>query len=412
MRSAITVAWGSAVDGGVYFICMCFCLSFSGCAEQQEIRPIQGRCSDLLIAKDHVEIELLEYRRDVNKLRTVMRIEPSDGTVMAATFHCETGQLLYGTWKGGGSSSKAELHIRDAVSEKKVSMDQGINLLIPLPTGELLIETAEIKRAPVDPMLGDLSREERGGDSAFRRSNPNVSAEAFHIYLEDVIWDPKAGKEVRRIRGTLGRRDIQDGKIVSYAMDQTVYEFDPKTGRRTRLHDINPIFSPGTPLWELPHPSYLFSFGSELYAVVGSGAENQPMLKFFNQNSVHKFDPTVRRWTSLVKMSFEPRWAMLDSGRIIAIGKSRMGIYEPSSGKFSEHDLNLNGNEPMSIARVGNNIALSVAKNASDPDRPATDIQIWILDGDMSKVLLKHPMDDFARTKLSSSFTPLPVVWN
>lgn len=325
---------------------------------------------------------------------------------MAALYHCESGQLIYGAWRRMEATSKAELHIQDAVRETVIPMSQGLNLLIPLSAGEVLIETAAVKRAPVDPMLGDLSLEETGGGLVPQGDTP------FHLYVEDIIWDPKGRKELRRSKGTLGRREIQDGKIMSYAMDKTIYEFDPLTGKRRRLHDISPSFAIGDPILQLPRPTYYFSSGLNLFSVVGADSESRPMAKSIDSNSIYKFNSSDRQWKSVAKLTFEPRWALLDSGVIFAVGRSRVGIYEISSGQLSERDMELNGYEPTSVARVGEYFALGVAKHANDPDRPATDVQIWILGKEMNGVVLKHPMKDFGRLTLSSQSTPLPVSWN
>lgn len=314
------------------------------------------------------------------------------------------------------ASAKAQLHFKSATTESILQMDQGLNMLIPLRNGEVLAETAAVKRGPVDPAIGDLSTEEGA------RNLPPATPDQQHqidgmpvqgqIYLEDVIFDPASRNEHRRIRGTIGRRELQDGKIVSFAMDQTVYEFDPQTGHRIRLHDYRPEYTLGVPLSKLPSPTYYFSIGGTLYATVGAKRDRNGNSAYLAANRIYQHDPVMRKWQEVINLDFEPKWATLDADKILIIGATRIVIFDTRTKMAVSQDINLGPYEPTSLVRLGENWALSVARHAHDQNKPAEDAQIWIVRRMFDRVLLKHPMKNFGVIKLTSQETPVPTAWH
>lgn len=335
---------------------------------------------------------------------------------MAAVFHCKSGKVLYGTWKRMTASAKAELHFKSATTESILQMDQGLNMLIPLRSGEVLAETAAVKRSAADPAIGDLSTEEAARNLAPAMPGQQHQIDATpaqgQLYLEDVIFDPASQNELRRIRGTIGRREVQGGKIVSFAMDQTVYEFDPQTGHRIRLHDYRPEYTLGVLLTKLPLPTYYFSVGGSLYATVGAEKDINYKSAYLPTNRIYEHDPAKRKWQEVINLDFEPKWATLDVDKIIVIGSNRIAIFDTRTKAAITRDISFEPYEPTSLVRIGEKWALSVARHAHDQNKPAEDAQIWIVDRKFDRVLLKHPMKDFGVIQLSSQETPVPTAWH
>jgi len=405
------------IGGGlVVIVLLVFACFGAGCGQAGKLDPILVDCANTFVARDSSKVQLLEYFPQENSLAVKASAIPEQRVIMTAVFDCKSGQLLYGTWKRMTASSKAELHFKGADAEAVLQMDEGLNMLLPLPSGEVLAETGAVKRGAIDAAIGDLSTDE----GARNLPSPDPSQHyrigdlpvQGQIYLEDSILDVANRKEVRRIRGTLGRREQQDGKIISYAMDQTVYEFDPQTGRRTRLHDYRTKYTFGVPMLMLPLPAYYFNVGGTLYAAVGAKAERKPDIAYLAPSRIYSYDPATRSWLEVVALDFQPKWASLDGGRIILIGASRIGIYDIRSNRLTTQDLDLGAYDPTSLVRIGDNWALSVALHAHDPDKPAEDAQIWIVRGVFDVVLLKYPMKNFGTLQLSSQATPLPPAWH
>lgn len=395
-----------------------FVLAFSGvsCRQSESPMPIVADCDNTFVARDSSKLQLLEYRPLTNNFLEKASANPERDVIMAAVFHCKSGKLLYGTWRRMTASAKAELHFKSVATESTLQMDQGLNMLIPLQNGEILAETAAVKRSPVDPAIGDLSTEEGA------RNIPSIAPGQQHqiegmpvqgqMYLEDVIFDPVSEKEIRRVRGTIGRRELQNGKIVSFAMDQTVYEFDPQTGRRIRIHDYRPVYTLGIPLSKLPLPTYYFSVDGVLYATVGEEKDRNGNSAYLATNRIYKHDPVMRKWQEVMSLEFQPKWATLDADRIIIIGASRIAIFDTKTNNVTTQDMDFGPYEPTSLVRIGGNLALSVAQHAHDQNKPAEDAQIWIVRRTFDRVLLKHPMKNFGVIQLSSQETPLPAAWH
>lgn len=390
-------------------------LSGAGCTQSERPNPIIANCANTLVASDSAQVQLLEYLAQTNTFVEKAHARPERDVIMAAVFHCKSGKLLYGTWRRMTASAKAELHFKSATTESILQMDQGLNLLIPLQNGEVLAETAAVKHGAADPAIGDLSTEEvprnMSVDAPGRQHPSKGAVVQGQIYLEDVIFDPISQSELRRIRGTIGRREIQDGKIVSFAMDQTVYEFDPQTGHRKRLHDYRPEYTLGVPMATLPLPRYYFSVDDTLYVTVGAKKDRSADSGYLAANRIYKHDPAMRKWQEVISLEFEPKWATLDANKIIIIGADRVVSFDTRTQKTASQDISFGPYEPTSLVRLGENWALSVARHPHDPDKPAEDAQIWIVSRMFDAVLLKHPMKNFGMIQLSSQETPVPKVW-
>ena len=391
-------------------------LSSVGCWQSERPIPIVADCANTLVARDSFQLQLLEYLPQTNTFVEKASASPERDVIMAAVFHCKSGKLLYGTWRRMTASAKAELHFKSATTEAVLQMDQGLNMLIPLRNGEVLAETAAVKRGPADPAIGDLSTEEGARNlppATLGQQHPIDGAPVqVQIYLEDVIFDPASQNELRRIRGTIGRRELQDGKIVLFAMDQTVYEFNPQTGQRIRLHDYRPEYSLGVPLSKLPLPTYYFSVGGTLYATVGAEKDQNGNSAYLATNRIYEHDPAMRKWKEVINLDFQPKWATLDVDKIIVIGAARIAIFDTQTKKTASQDINFGPYEPTSMVRLGENWALSVARHAYDQNKPAEDAQIWIVRRTFDRVLLKHPMKNFGVIQLSSQETPVPTSWH
>lgn len=265
-----------APGAAVLFLCL-GALGITGCGQAPAPAPITADCDNVVVAKDSFSVQLLEFRATEGAISLRKAASPKDRVVMSAVFHCATGQLLFGTWKKMTSSPKAELHFMDARGEVVVNMDAGLNSIVSLPGGAVLAQTAAIKRGSMDPVPGVLSAPEG-------RSETSPPGPAQHdpyqdmpvqgqIFVEDIFFDAAERKDLRRIRGSIGRRELRSGKLLSYAMDQRIYEVDLATGQNTRIHDYRPAYTFGIPITKLPGPTYYFSIDGDLYAVAGTKQE-------------------------------------------------------------------------------------------------------------------------------------------
>lgn len=386
--------------------------SLIGCEHSTVRVPIAATCENVVVAKDSFSVQVLEYLPLDRSIVMKKAISPKDRVIMSAIFHCKSGQLLYGTWKKMSASSKAELHFVDAVGDAVIDMDSGLNSIIALQGGEVLAETAAVKQGNLDKTSGDLSAQERvreplppGPSRQHPQGGPPVHGQT---YIEDIIFNASTRKELRRIPVSLGRREFRSGKLISYSMDQTIYEINPLTGQNTQLQDYRPSYSYGAPIAQLPAPNYKFPVGGKLYAV--AGAKQEPHTTgYLAANRIYRYNGKDRNWVEASQLSFEPKWAAADDSQLIAIGESGIAVYETKTGSLRSTAFEFGAYRPTSFARLGTVWALSVApkengKSASD-DIP----QIWILSEDFSGVLLRHPMPGFGPLKLTSEATSTPV---
>lgn len=386
-------------------------LAGAGCGQTETIKPIVADCERTLVTRDSFQVKLLEYSPEANTIAVKNSVLPMNNVIMSAIFHCGSGQLIYGTLKRMSASAKAELTFKGVDREYNISLNEGFNMIIPLSDSEVLVETAMVKRGEIDINLGDISIEEGARTLPSEMSDQNYRVEDLpvrgQLYLEDIIFDAATHKEVRRIRGTIGRRDVNAGKIISYALDQTISEFDPKTGRRTRLHDYRNGNSFGATFSMLPTPTYYFSINHVLYAVAGSKTGDNTNTAY-RSNGIYRYDQKAHKWDEETMLDFMINQATVDANRIIAIGSSKISVYDTKTRTLETKQMALTPFAPTSLVRVGANWALAVIHQTNDSDRNANDSQVWILSENFDRVLLKYPMKGFNVLDLTSSATPTP----
>lgn len=385
----------------------------AGCerSKTQTVVPIRADCESSFVAEDSYKARLLEYSSQSNTLTVKASANPKHRVIMSSTFHCRSGQLLYGTWMMESASAKAELHFLDAERDTMLRMDTGMNSVIPLPSGKVLVETAALKQSDLDPSLGDFSAHEGARDFPPPAPDQHYRLEDLPIlgqtYIEDVILDPVSRKEIRRIRGPLGRMELRDGEIIVYdTIDQSVYEFDPQTGRRIRIYDYRPAYEYGVPITQLPFPTYYFASNHTLYAVAGAQKDSDSS-GFLPSNRLYRYDVNERQWVKVFSYDFEPKWATIDQGRIIAIGDSIITVYDTKTQQTDTKRIPFGAYAPSSLARIGSHWALAMLSQIPEGAKQSSaEAQVWIVTGDFSRVLLKYPMKDFGRFSLTSSATP------
>ena len=313
------------------------------------------------------------------------------------------------------TSAKAELNFKSLTKTRSLFLPEGLNTLIPLNDGSILAETAVVKRSPIDASLGDLSSEETAKELPQFNLNLHFRIEDLpsiaHLYVEDIILNPNTLSEIRRIRGTIGRRSLDNGKIVSYAIDKTIYEFDPTNGRRTRIHDYQSNYGRNDKFPKLPKPNYFFSIDRMLYAIAGAETSQESNTEFLQPNSLYKFDQQFRVWKFITRLAFQPRLAASHLHSIVLLGDSDVAVFNTTTGIFNESKLDFSNYEPTSIAKIGANWAISVSKSGGKSNSLVTDSEIWVFSDSFDSILLRKTLIGFGATKLSSSAMPIPVVW-
>lgn len=387
-------------------------LANAGCKKTEPLAPIHTDCTNTFVSKGPFEAQVLEYSSKTNNITEKLDAKPEDRVIMTAIFHCGSGQLLYGTWRKMTASSKAELHFKGADGEAVLHMDDGLNNLIELPNGEVLAVTATVKQGDIDESLGDLSAYEGAREFPPPAPGQHYRFEDLPVlgqtYLEDIALDASTRKEIRRTRGAIGWRELRDGEMVFYAMDPTVYEFDPQTGRRKRLHDYRFEYKYGVPTPKLLAPTYYFSVNGELYAVAGSKAEPDTP-GYLPENRLYRHDPQAHKWIEVLAYGFEPKRAAVDAGRIIAVGDSRISVYDTKTKAVSSTEIAFGPYQPTSLARVGTQWVFALVRLTPGINNGDGDSQLWVVSDTFDKVLLKYPTDTVGRIRLTSKATPTPA---
>lgn len=126
-------------------------------------------------------------------------------------------------------------------------------------------------------------------------------------------------------------------------------------------------------------------------------------------NRIYRYDAKDRQWVEAAPLAFEPKWGASDNGRVIALGEAQLAVYGTKSKSLTTTAFEFGPYRPTSLARIGQNWALAVAAKEDASRSAPDDAQIWIVSGDFSRVLLKHPMPGFGRLVLTSEATPTPV---
>lgn len=389
----------------------------SGC-QSDNIEPLAVNCNEAIVADESYQLQLLEYSEKENALITKSVATPNNRVVITGRFDCRSGKILYTTWDMGTASAKAELHIRGANGEHVQMLHKGMNALLPIE-GEpyYLIETAAITREKYDPAFGDLSDEEIPGGIMPMRLAERAAFEkkpiTEQVLVDDVVFDPATEKEVRHQRGTMGRRQIIDGKMYAFAMDHTIYEFNPLNGHRKRVHDYRdakyiPFVSPTT----LPWPEFrLPGKDGQLYGVAGSKQNESRTANMNLKNSINRWDAGKRTWVQELPLNFDVEWASSDTGKLIIFGRHNVAIYDPISKQLEEQAFEVGDYDLRSLVRLSNKWALSL--DVPRPGNPGKyqESQIWIIDHDFKKIALKHVVKNVRMLRLNSVQTPTPAKW-
>lgn len=383
-------------------------LLLAGCGTERPIQAIQATCDETVVAEGSFTAELLEFSPKTRSVEVKAQVAPRDRVIMSAVFHCGTGQLVYGTWRKGVASAKAEMHFRDASRESVLKMDQGLNSIIALPSGELLAWTAAMKLAPVDASLGELSADDLAREippyspgSHYRMEDLPVTG---HRYIDAVVLDPRSRMEIRRIRGPLAGFDFLDGRLLTYSLRRSISEFDAATGRRKIVHNYQLPYAYGHPTPELPGPVSYLPIGDRLYAVAGS-KRNPAETGYLPGNRLYRFDASAPRWTELAAFDFTPEEATVGAGQVIVFGAGRWAFFDPAKQTVSISPLPMGDYHATSIARIRSGWALAMERQTPD-GRTAGSPEVWFVDPGFTSVLAKHLVPNDSHLRLTSLATP------
>ena len=387
---------------------LCFLV---GCAQESGDKKIQVACDTSVSIFDSFKAILLEYDDTNNTATEILSIEPDKSVIGQAYFDCTSGKYIYNTEERMTTGAKGTLHIRSKSAEKMIDFKDGINSFYPLPDRGILIRTKLIKRGPVDPEMGDMSPEETQRNlpkfdlkAPFRIQDVPPSGQ---IYLDEILFDLDQLAPIKTVKGTIFPHRIQDAKYITYSLDKSVYEFDPETGFRKRIHDFSDQKGDGIGLANSPEMqagTMYYSYKNVLYAVNGENAKIDVTQKYYDANSIFQYDDQLRKWAKLSSFQFKGSAILMRDDNIVVIGNDRVAVYNIGEMQLHTVSLRFSGYEPISAGSIKNGWAVLMSKAIANA---TPEHQLWFFSQNWSEVLLTQNLVGFNRPKISTHQTPI-----
>lgn len=340
-------------------------------------------------------------------------VHPADLSLGKALILCGTGGFAYETERRMTASRRATLHLRVKGRERTMDFEEGINLLLPLASGELLVQTARVRRAARDRSLGDLTSEESGllpGELQLERRGlaPDGSGET-HLFHEDVVVDVAAARRVRSLRGPLSRSFLQDGRVISHSFAGEILELDPSTGHRQRIHQ----YTVNDDRWGVPvhvkaqGAAKYYVHGEHLYAVSAGPDLIHGPGPVLPPSSILRFDAAARAWTPLADFGFAATAFVLAGDEIVLAGPDRIAKFHIPTGQLRVAEHSFQGMEPVSIAAIDAGWVVALYGPVDKEQPVQADTQLWIVSPGGEKVLARHHIPRVGPVRLSTHRSPI-----
>lgn len=394
-----------------------FCLCFAGCKEDN--KEIQVNCKTSITIFNSFGVMLFDFDKNLKSISKVLSITPKNEIIGQAMFHCGSGKLIFNTEERMTSDSKGILHFHSMNSEKTMEFKEGINSFYPLQNDKLLVRTQLIRRGGLDKEIGDLSlyegyrdiQEFNNSNNTEKPFNPENIEPSGQIYIDDILVDINNFERIKKIKGTFDPHYLQNDKFITYANDETVYDFNPYTGQRRRIHDYKNQWErlPGTRTPKsMQYGVQYYTYEANLYALNGKNKEAIQGKDTYDENSIFIFNKSQKYWERIATIGFNPQVTLINGSNIVAVGETRTSIFDIHGNKQSSFKIPISGYKWTSIGMLDGGWALTGMKlSVGDNKTESIETTLFIFPEDWSSVISKLSISGFQNPRISTYRTPI-----
>lgn len=260
-------------------------------------------CETMALLNDYDTVRAVSFHAGSRSIK--VRPIPGERVIAQAIINCAQQNVVIATNFPPGHAPRSSIAVYAATGHRDLSISEGINGLLDRGS-ELLIVTAQQKRASVDQQLGALTSKEvdpRTGD---------------HLFTELLVID-QGLREKRRLRYPMPAYEWVVGDEV-VTLGAAVLRMDLRSGKRDAVYDFS-----SSPDFPFAVTSFHLINGA-LFAVIGSKTPNPTS---FPLSALLRLDEQEKTWKVLSKEL--PEGAVLavnSANQITVFGRSSIKIFD------------------------------------------------------------------------------------